>query len=103
MRVETLKDFCNFVDIEYRQVLGYSKTRWLALLPAVSRLLEMFLPLKTYFLSLSNCPSILKSFFENECAQIWLCFVQKQAYLFHDYRTCIEYLEKWMKPFENFR
>ena len=27
VRVETLKDFCNFVDNEYRQVLGYSKTR----------------------------------------------------------------------------
>ncbi|KAJ8895223.1 hypothetical protein PR048_000548 [Dryococelus australis] len=31
----TLSDFCESVDKEYQMILGYSKTRWLALLPAV--------------------------------------------------------------------
>ena len=29
VRVETLKEFCDFVEIEYNQLLCYSKTRWL--------------------------------------------------------------------------
>lgn len=83
VRVEELKDYCNYVDNEYSQILGYSKTRWLSLLPAVSRLREMFLPLKVYFLSQKHCPYILKMFFEDESAEAVLCFVQKQASLFH--------------------
>jgi hypothetical protein len=39
VRVAQLEEFCDFVDVEYRKLLGYSKTRWLALLPAVERVL----------------------------------------------------------------
>lgn len=27
VRVDNLKDFCKFINIEYKQLLGYSKTR----------------------------------------------------------------------------
>ena len=39
VRVESLKEFCEFVDIEYNQLLGYSKTRWLVLMPTIERVL----------------------------------------------------------------
>jgi hypothetical protein len=47
-RVENYKEFYEFVNQEYRKILGYSKTSWLALLHAVEWLLNMFLPLKSF-------------------------------------------------------
>jgi hypothetical protein len=62
VRVEELKEFCTFVDTEYRQVLGSPfvdteyrqvlgsvKTRWLSLEPAVDMVIEMSKGLKSYF------------------------------------------------------
>lgn len=40
VRVETLKEFCNFVNFEYPIMLDYSKTRRLALMPVVERKLK---------------------------------------------------------------
>lgn len=51
VRVECLKEFCENAEVEYHKIIGYSKTRWLALLPAVERILKMYEPLKSYFLS----------------------------------------------------
>jgi len=84
VRVESLKDFCNFVQVEYQQLLGYSKTRWLALVPAVGRLIDMFEPLKSYFLSENKCPTALKKFFTNPVAECWLLFAHAQAASFHE-------------------
>jgi hypothetical protein len=39
--VEELKEFCDFIDIEYKQVLGSVKTRWLSLQHAVIRVIDM--------------------------------------------------------------
>jgi hypothetical protein len=44
VRVENLKEVCEFLNQEYKKYLGYSKTRWLALLTTVERLLNMFCP-----------------------------------------------------------
>jgi hypothetical protein len=59
VRVESLKQFCEESDVQYKQLLGYSKTRWLALMPAVERILKMFAPMRSYFLSLEKCPKVL--------------------------------------------
>jgi hypothetical protein len=40
--VEELKEFCDLVDIEYKQVLESVKTRWLSLQPAITRVTDMF-------------------------------------------------------------
>jgi hypothetical protein len=63
VRVEEIKEFCDFVDTEYKQVLGSVKTRWLSLKPVITRVIDMFLGLKSYFLSQKKCPMILKIFF----------------------------------------
>lgn len=91
VRVGTLQEFCDFVGVEYRKLLGYSKTRWLALLPAVERILQMFEPLKSFFLSLKQCPTVIKDFFENPLSEAWLCFVHCQAAMFNKVTTSIQY------------
>ena len=90
VRVEELKEFCEFVEIEYKQLLGYSKTRWLALMPAVERIIKLFPGLRSYFQSQSKCPVLLKTFFENPHAEIWLNFVHSQAATFQQVVLKIE-------------
>lgn len=84
VRTEELKQFCDEVDVMYKRLLGYCKTRWLALLPAVETVLKMFIALQSYFLSQSKCPVILQNFFSNSCSEFWLKFVHHQAAIFHD-------------------
>ncbi|KAL4091311.1 hypothetical protein QTP88_026014 [Uroleucon formosanum] len=90
VRVEELKDFCMFVEIEYKAILGYSKTRWLSLMPSVERILKLFPALKSYFLSLDKVPLILKTFFNDPCAELWLNFIHSQAATFHQHVLNIE-------------
>jgi len=70
IRVKALREFCHAVDTEYKILLGYSKTRWLALMPALERFLKMFQPLKNYFLSIDKCPNILREFFDNSSSEL---------------------------------
>lgn len=90
VRVESLKDFCEAAEVEYQKLLGYSKTRWLALLPAVERILKIFDPLRSYFLSQDKCPRIIEDFFQNDCSKLWLEFVHNQAAVFQNSVKVIE-------------
>lgn len=83
VREETLKQFCEAVGTEYQKLLGYSKTRWLALMPAFERVLQLYVPLKNYFLSIKKCPTVLKNFFECPTSELWLFFVHSQSMTFH--------------------
>ncbi len=56
VRNEELKEFCDFVDTEYKVLLSHSKTLWLSLFPCVDRILKMFDALKSYFLSIEKPP-----------------------------------------------
>lgn len=85
IRVEILKQFCDEAEVQYKKLLGYSKTRWLTLLPALDRVLQLFEPLKAYFLNRDKCPTILKTFFNGELSEEWLFFVHNQASMFHQY------------------
>ncbi|XP_044741892.1 uncharacterized protein LOC123302864 [Chrysoperla carnea] len=83
VRIEALKEFCAEAEIEHHQMLGYSKTRWLALMPALERILKMYQPLKEYFLSIDKCPKLLKDFFEDPTSELWLYFLHAQSASFH--------------------
>jgi hypothetical protein len=75
----SLKRYCEFADINYRQLLSHSRTTWLPLFPAVERLLQTFPAVKSFFLSEFNPPVILKKFFENELGQACLCHIPCQC------------------------
>lgn len=78
VRVASLKEFCDFVDVTHKDLLRHVKTRWLSLFPAIERFIYMFQALKSYFLSLDTCPSILKQFFSNSVGEMYLHFLHAQ-------------------------
>jgi hypothetical protein len=84
VRVAELKELCEFIDMEYRNLLSYSNTRWLRLQPALERVLQMFEPLKNYFSSQSNPPAVLKSFFEDPDGELWLWFLHNVSSMFNE-------------------
>ena len=50
-RKEEFKTFCEFVNVTYKQILSHVETRWLSLLRVVSRVLELWPALVSYFTS----------------------------------------------------
>ena len=88
VRVERLKDFCDFFGQEYKQILGYAYVRWLSLLPALETILKLYWSLKSFFMSEKQCPKVLKHYFEN--SELWISFAHSRALLFHDTIKMIE-------------
>lgn len=84
VRTEGLKEFCENVNIEYRQLLYHSPTRWLSLFPGLNRVLQMYPALKSYFLSNNSCPKILQNFFESNLSEASLWFAHSIMYNFHE-------------------
>ncbi|XP_042311324.1 uncharacterized protein LOC121924195 [Sceloporus undulatus] len=82
VRVASLKEYCEFVNATYHDLLNHVKTRWLSLFPAIERFLQMFEPLKYYFLSLDKCPVHLQSFFSDEAGEAYFWFLRSQMSLF---------------------
>lgn len=83
VRVTALKNFCEEAELEYNKLLGYAKTRFLALGPAIKRILEQYDALHMYFLELKKGEKKLKEFFSEESSKFWLIFVQEQVKLFN--------------------
>ncbi len=90
VRVEQLKEFCNFVEIDYKRILSHCKTRWLSLYPVINRVLQMYSALQSYFLSIDRPPMVLKSFFENWISEAYLLIVHSLAYSFQENMLQIE-------------
>lgn len=80
VRLESLKSFCNSVGEEYERLLGYSKTRFLALKGAIESIIKNFAALKAYFQQLSKCPKILVDFFNSPLSKLWLYFIRDQVF-----------------------
>jgi hypothetical protein len=80
-----LKEFCDFVEIRYEELLYHTKTRWLTLFPAIGKLQKMYPALKAYFLSQpkNSVPSTIRNFFEDEMAELYLWFLHSNMFIFH--------------------
>ena len=90
-RHEQLKEFCEFVDTMYLGLPTHTRTRWLSLLPVIERVLKLWSALRSYFLSVDNCPRILEEFFANERSELYFLFLQSVLTVF---QSAILTLEK---------
>jgi len=77
VRVEHLKEFCKYANVKYKNILGSVKTRWLSVLPAITRIIDIYPDLKSYFEKQEKCPTILKSFFNDPISIVWFHFFTK--------------------------
>lgn len=59
VQVEHLKKFYEYANIEYKNILGI---HWLSLLPAITRIIDIYSGLKSYFEKQENCLTIKKLF-----------------------------------------
>lgn len=78
-RVTELQQFCDESGVEYIKLLGYAKTRFRAMGPAIKRVLRLYEPLKILFLGLQKGEKLLKKFFSNPLSKFWLHFVLEQV------------------------
>ena len=90
VRTEELKQICEEAAVKYKSIVKHSRTRFLSLLPAISTLIELFVPLKIYFLNLDDCPTILEEFFKNEMSLFWLYFLHNQLEKFNETTLLLE-------------
>lgn len=81
VRVERLKDFCDYADIAYGNILSHSRSRWLSLLPAIERLLRLWEPLKEFFAAEEKAPKAITDFFANPLSEVYTWFLHSQAFL----------------------
>lgn len=79
VRTALLQEFCENIDIEYLKLLGYAKTRFLAMAPAIKRILDVFDGLTLYFENFYGKERLLKDFFRNPIAKFWLIFALDQV------------------------
>lgn len=85
VRVETLKDFCRDADIEYETLTKHSHVRFLTLLPAVSKVIRLFEPLKEFFAKSTACPDVISKFFTDQNSLFWMHFIENQLELSNEY------------------
>lgn len=83
LRTEKLREFCDFIGVQYKKLLYHSKTRWLSLAPCTDRILFLYDALKSYFLSEENVPLVIFNFFSNNVSEFWLMFMQPQMEMFN--------------------
>ena len=83
VRTEELKDYCDFVDVEYQKLLSHCITRWLSLYPSISRMIDMFPALQSYFLSIAKSPVNLKQFYETPVSVLFLKHLQSFVAVFN--------------------
>jgi hypothetical protein len=57
VHVRTLEDLRDFVNMEYKNILGHSKTQWLSLMPAVKRIVVVYPALASHFSATGKCPT----------------------------------------------
>lgn len=93
--VAELKDYYEFVSVEWQNILRHVPTRWLSLYPAVCRLVEKWPAIKSHFLSQGedHCDQLIWKFVtdkseseggnEDSNAELYLYFVHHVLGIFH--------------------
>lgn len=89
-KIVALKEFFQFCDLEWSELLRHVPTRWLTLIPAVDRLLKNFDALKSYFLSQNNASPMLVKFFEYDLAEAYLGFLSNIGNVFFKHIKTLE-------------
>lgn len=97
-RVQTLKEHFADAKIEYQNIIGQVKTRWLSLHPAIGKILRGFPALKSYFITLGdNSPVVLRKYFNDNHAKKTECFLGFLGFLDNAlkiFQNAIMFLEK---------
>lgn len=78
-RKNELSSFCEFCNIQYRQVVKHVSTRWLSLEYAVDRTLLQYSGLRSYFLSCDETQARferLRKHFDQSITEVYLMFYQ---------------------------
>ncbi|CAG4930800.1 unnamed protein product [Parnassius apollo] len=60
---------------------GRDRSRWLSLLPAIERILKLWLPLKEFFAKEAKAPKAVVDFFADPLSEVYTLFVHSQAFL----------------------
>jgi hypothetical protein len=111
---ESLKEFCSFAEVEYKNLPCHAKTRWMTLLQAIKRIVDIYDGLKAYFLSTDRWPHMLKIFFEDPTSLLWLKFLISELELYQESIKILQLenisiveasseIEKLVTKFENCR
>lgn len=95
VRREELKKFVASIDGDFHEIKRHVGTRWLSLLPCIDTLLLNWSPIRSYFLSLDNCPMVLQNLLmlnetENDVIEIYLHFCSHLLNLFNKAIKCLE-------------
>ena len=88
-----MEEFCKFRDQQYKRVIKYVTNRWLSLEAAVSRTLQVFPSLTSYFLSgEDSAPRFkrLQDHFTPTMTEVCLLFYQNVLQLFIDYNLLLQ-------------
>lgn len=75
IQVEHLKEFYEYANIKYKNILGI---HWLSLLPVITRIIDIYPGLKSYFKKQKKCSTILKSFFSDAMSIVGFYYLQSQ-------------------------
>ena len=92
-RKSALKEYYEFCDIEYAEVIRYASTRWLCLERCVNRELRKFEGLKSYFLSegLSDARfQRLETSYQDPMTEVYLLFIQSILPVFTNFNKLLQ-------------
>lgn len=83
IRTESLKEFCEFVQIEYRTLLCHSKTRWLSFPLCKQNFTDVASFAKLFSFSRYNSCHYYRKFFEDDLREAGLWFVHSLMSVFY--------------------
>ena len=94
-RMTSLHQFAEFCCVEYKCVLKHCETRWLSLRRAISRTLDMWDPLLSYFTSHEEVdkPGKVKTIFtlmNKPSTKLWLCFLSSTLAVFDKFNILFQ-------------